>query len=560
MLKKEKPWLESYAKDVIAEVDTRPFENINSLFNNSVNLYANNIAYKNFGTSITYKELSNKVELLASFFQNVWHLKKGDHIAIMMPNLIQYPTIVFAALKAGLTVVNVNPLYTPRELQKQLQDSDACAIAVLANYAYNLESIVKNTLIENILITNVGDELGSIKGTLLNIYLNHFTSMVPPYKLSKASYYKDALSLGAKYSFKDVDVAYDDIAFLQYTGGTTGTPKGAMLSHGNLIANVAQAYGMYKPVLSLGSEVVLTALPLYHVFALTINCLLFFHIGGSNLLITDARNIKALIKELIKHDDLTCITGVNTLFNALLNHKLFDKANFKNLHIVIGGGAAIQSGVEEEFFKKTNHHILEGYGLTECSPLCAVCPHTQDSYTGTIGVPIPSCNVRIVDNEGNEIWDLNTSGELEIAGPQVMKGYYKNDKATLRTFDDEYIRTGDIAIWQEGGYIKIIDRLKDMIIVSGFNVFPSEIEDIVSKNKKVLECAVIGVASETTGEAIKLFIVKKDNSLTEDEIIEHCRKYLTPYKVPKHVAFVKILPKSAIGKVLRRKLHEEFIK
>lgn len=550
------PWYESYPQGVPHTIDPHIFENLNDLFDYATLQYAEREAYLNMLGSITYEELGKEVEKFASFLQNHWHLKKGDKIAIMMPNLIQYPIVLFGALKAGLTVINTNPLYTSRELLNQLSDSGAKAIVVIANYAFNLQKIINKTQIKYVVVTNVGDGFGFFKGHLVNFVVRFIRKMVPNFLIGGSVSFKTALKLGAKHVFHEVEVSYDDIALLQYTGGTTGKPKGAMLSHGNIIANVSQALGMYSNVLKRGEEVLLTAIPLYHIFALTVNCVLFLAIGGKNLLITDPRRVKDMIKDLANHPELTIMTGVNTLFNGLLNHPDFAHVNLSNLKLVIGGGAAVQSGVDARFYKRTGLHILEGYGLTECSPLCCVNPSNIKDYTGTIGLPVPSTEVRIIDPQGNPIWELNTPGELEFKGPQVMKGYYHNEKATENVMDGEYVRTGDVAIWQEGGYIKIIDRLKDMILVSGFNVFPSEIEDVVSRFDRIIECAVVGVPSETTGEAVKLFAVKRDPQLTEKELRDWCRQFLTPYKVPKIVEFVDTLPKSAIGKVLRRYLRE----
>lgn len=559
MSKKDRPWHASYPSDVPTQVDCHPFENLTDLFDYAVRKYAHRKAYMNMNESLTYEELSNDVEHFASFLQHYWHMKKGDKLAIMLPNLMQYPIVVFGALKAGLSVVNVNPLYTPRELQTILVDSGATAIVVISNYAFNLQSIIAKTQIKYVLVTNVGDAFGFIKGHIVNFVVRFIKKMVPSYGFGDIVTFKHALHIGSLKEPEPVFVKYNDIAFLQYTGGTTGKPKGAMLSHGNLISNIAQAYGMYGPVLRQGEETIVTAIPLYHVFALTINCLLFTYIGATNILITDPRDTRSFIKDLARNADrISCITGVNTLFNLLINNKEFTSLKFSQLRLVVGGGAQVQSGVAQRFYDLTGHHILEGYGLTECSPLVAVCPYTTDHYTGSIGLPIPSTDVRIVDADGNDIWEINKSGELLIKGPQVMQGYYNNQSATDNVMDNGYVRTGDIAVWLEGGYIRIIDRIKDMILVSGFNVFPSEIEDVVSKNPKVLECAAIGIASETTGEAVRLVVVRKDPKLTAQEIIDYCREYLTPYKIPHSIIFTDTLPKSAIGKVLRRKLHENF--
>ena len=558
-----KPWLESYPEDVPEFVDTHIFENLVELLENSVEKYGDNIAYLNMGSSMTYKELGAKVDTFAAYLQQELGLGKGDKIAIMMPNLMQFPVAFFGALKAGLTVSNINPLYTPRELKNQLENCDATTIVVVANYANVLEQIIHETTVHNVIITEVGDALDGfcgLKKRLIN-YAVRLKGMVP--KTDKSHFamsisFDNAMKIGKEKlkHFMPVQINYDDIALLQYTGGTTGRSKGAMLSHGNLIANIAQANGMYGPVLREGKETILTVIPIYHIFALTVNIILFLYLGGQNLLITDPRNIKAFAKEIRKHPEITALTGVNTLFNLIISHEEFANIKWQNLHLVIGGGAAVQSGVEQRFFEKTGFHILEGYGLTECSPLVAVCPYNVDHYTGSIGLIAPSTIARIVNSEGNEIKDTEQEGELEIKGPQVMHGYYKCDKHNDYIFDDGYVRTGDIAKWMPGGYIKLIDRLKDMILVSGFNVFPNEIEDVVSRFGRVLECAVIGIPSDSSGEAVKLFVVKADPSLTAAEVKQYCRAYLTPYKVPRIIQFVDTLPKSPLGKVLRRKLRD----
>lgn len=553
-----KPWLQSYPEDVPEFVDTHCYETLDDLFMTAVEAHAEHTAYVNMESSLTYDEVGELATAFAAFLQVNLGLKKGDKLAIMMPNLMQYPIVFFGAIKAGLVVININPLYTPRELQLMLSNSDASAIVVLANVAHNLQPIIDKTNLKHVIIASVGDCLGTIKGMIVDTVL-HFRGMVPHFELKNTITLRTALRRGLRKigDFVKPDMAYDDIALLQYTGGTTGRSKGAMLSHGNLIANVAQAIGVYGSKLNGTQETILTVIPLYHIFALTVNLLLMFEIGAKNILITDPRNTKDFVKTLQKHPEISTLTGVNTLFNILVTHPDFQDIKFENLHLVIGGGSAVQSGVEQRFFERTGLHILEGYGLTECSPLCSVCPYTTDHYTGSIGLIVPSTIARIVDVNGDEIRDLESTGELEIKGPQVMHGYYKCSKEQNElAFDDGFLRTGDIAHWMEGGYIKLIDRLKDMILVSGFNVFPSEIEDVVSRFNRVLECAVIGVPSEKTGEAVKMYVVKKDPDLTEEEVRNYCRAYLTPYKVPSIIEFVKVLPKSGLGKVLRRKLRE----
>lgn len=553
-----RPWLKSYPEGVPADVDPFPFANLGDMIDYSAERYNDRTAFINMFGSVSFRQVVKEAEDFASFLQHEWQLQKGDKLAVMMPNLLQYPVAVFGALKAGLTVVNVNPLYTPRELQLQLQDSGVTAIVVISNFAFNLQKIIASTEIKHIIITSVGDGFGFFRGHLVNFAVRFIQKMVPSFFLPGAVTFRQALRRGAQRAFMPVMVKPSDIAYLQYTGGTTGIAKGAMLSHGNILANISQALSMYGQIIKKGEEMVLTAIPLYHVFAHTVNLMLFFAVGGTNLLITDPRNMHSFLRQLRRHhNDLTAMTGVNTLFNALINRGAFRELKYPRLRLVVGGGAAVQSGVEDRFFKETGVHILEGYGLTECSPLCCVNPPTAKTFNGTIGIPVPSTWARIVDEEGNEIWDLDTPGELEFKGPQVMQGYFHNEAGTAGVMHDGYVRTGDIAVWIADGYIKIIDRLKDMILVSGFNVFPSEIEDVVSRFDRVSECAVIGVPSDKTGEAIKLIAVKKDPSLTAEELRAFCRGYLTPYKIPRYIEFVDALPKSAVGKVLRRHLRAQ---
>lgn len=557
-----KPWVQSYSRGVPEFVDTHLFESLPALFDHSVSAYGDNTAYVNMGKNITYKQAGAEVDQFAAFLQKELGLGPGDKIAIMLPNLLQFPLAFFGALKAGLTVTNINPLYTPRELQAQLDNSDASTIVVIANFVYHLESVIAETKVKNVIVTEVGDELGGIFGLKRRIVnaVVRYRGMVPKYRRKaflRLFSWRKALRLGKNHlsSFVQPQIRYNDIALLQYTGGTTGRAKGAMLSHGNIIANVAQAMGMYQNVLKGDKETILTVIPLYHIFALTVNLVLFTYLGAKNIFITNPRDLKSFAKDLHDHPEISAMTGVNTLFNLFITHEEFQDLKWEHLHLVVGGGAAVQSGVENRFYQKTGFHILEGYGLTECSPLCAVCPYDVEGYTGSIGLIVPSTIARIVDVDGNEIRDLENEGELEIKGPQVMHGYYKStDNHDI--FDDGYVRTGDIAKWMPGGYIKLIDRLKDMILVSGFNVFPNEIEDVISRFSRVLECAAIGIESDHTGEAVKLYIVKRDHTLTATEVKQYCRAYLTPYKVPRVIQFVDALPKSTLGKVLRRKLRD----
>ncbi len=549
-------WYESYPVDVPHEIDGCRYDSICEMFDSVTKAFASHTAYISLGSAITYKDLAVYTRRLAAFLQHELHVKKGEHFAIILPNTIQYPLAVFAALKLGLKVVNINPLYTEREIDGILRDSRTEYVLSLDTNAEPLMKVMENLDLKAVILTSIGDLLGPIKGPLVNFVAKHVKHMVPPYPYKKFLHLKKILSY-TKESFKQVPVSLDDIAFLQYTGGTTGKPKGAMLTHKNILSNVAQTYAMYGPAINRGEETLLTALPFYHVFAMTINMMFGFFLGATSILILDARDFKSTLNALKHHPEVSIITGVNTLYNAMLNHGIFEKIHLKKLRLAVGGGAAIQKGVADRFLQATGLAILEGYGLTECSPLCCVNPYTVHEYNGMIGLPVPSTLARIVDvNTHEEIWDLNRSGELQFKGPQVMLGYYNNPEETENVFDDGWLRTGDIAKWESGGYIRIIDRLKDMILVSGFNVFPSEIEDVISLNPRVLECAVVGVPSKSSGEAIKLFVVKKDPQLTIHELLAFCKQYLTGYKMPKYVEFVNELPKSAVGKVMRRYLRD----
>lgn len=551
------PWYQSYPKDVPDTINPRVYEDLVEMFDFVCRKHADRKAFISLNSSISFTEVHARVQEFACYLQQILKAKKGDRIALILPNVIQYPISVFAALKCGMEVVNINPLYTPHEILGVLRDCGAKIVVCFETVVADVLKIYDQTYLEHIIACSVGDCLGLIRGAAVNFYIRHLTKMVKPYNRQAVMMFNNCLKQGRVRSFTEVKNNFDDIAFLQYTGGTTGKPKGAMLSHGNIIANVIQADAMYGPRLRDGKEKILTALPLYHIFAMTINLMFAFYKGCSNLLIIDPRKFENLIARLRKNPDVSIIIGVNTLFNAFVNNDVFKKVKFTDLRLAIGGGTAVQPGVAARFLKSSGIPILEGYGLTECSPLCCVVPYTQTEYNGTIGIPTPSTLARIVDiDTGEEIWDTQRAGELEFKGPQVMKGYFENEKETEHVFDNGWLRTGDIASWTEGGYLKIIDRIKDMILVSGFNVFPNEIENVVSRNDKVLECAVVGVPSKTTGESIKLFIVKKDQSLTKDEILSHCRNYLTGYKMPKHIEFVDSLPKSPVGKVMRRFLKQ----
>jgi long-chain acyl-CoA synthetase len=552
----DKPWLSRYPSDVPEQINPDQYPSLVEMFEQSVHKFADQPAFVNMGSVMTFRKLEERSRAFAAYLQNELKLKKGDRVAIMMPNLLQYPVALFGVLRAGLIAVNVNPLYTPRELEHQLNDADAKAIIIVSNFASTLEQVVENTPIKHVVLTSLGQMLPRAKGTVVDFVVKYVKGMVPKYDLPGAISFRKALHKGRRLQYVKPFMTGDDIAFLQYTGGTTGVAKGAILTHRNMIANVMQAKGMYAPVLNEGRELVVTALPLYHVFALTVNCLLFIEMGGQNLLITNPRDIPGFVKELQKYP-FTAITGVNTLFNALINNEDFHELDFRGLRLSVGGGMAVQRAVAEQWKKTTGCLLLEGYGLTECSPLVAAYPHDLEQYNGSIGLPVPSTEVRIVDEDGNPVTD-DSKGELQVRGPQVMQGYWQRTEATKEVINQEgWLSTGDIVQFDEDGFLHIVDRKKDMILVSGFNVYPNEIEDVIALNDKVLEVAAIGEANEASGEIVKVFVVKKDSSLTKEEIIEHCRKHLTGYKIPKRVEFREDLPKTNVGKILRRVLREE---
>lgn len=549
----EKIWLEkSYPPGVPFEIDADKYKSLAHMFFTYCTKYADNTAFINMDATMSYRELEQQTKAFASYLQHDLNLKKGDKIAIMVPNTLQYPVALFAGLIAGLTVVNVNPLYTARELKHQLVDSGAKAIVIIENFANTLEQVIDDTPIEHVILTSLGDRLGAVKGTVVNLVVRYVKKMVPAYHLENTISFNHVLKHGVASEFEEVDICGDDLAFLQYTGGTTGVSKGAMLTHRNMVANLEQAKGVLKPVLVPGKELVVTALPLYHIFALTANCLTFFTLGGCNLLITNPRDMSGFVKELKKYK-FTALTGVNTLFNGLLNTPEFKDLDFSKLKLSLGGGMAVQKPVADRWQQVTKTRLLEGYGLTECAPLVTISPYNQDGFSGTIGLPAPSTDIRIIDEQGNEC-PIGEPGEMLVSGPQVMKGYYKRQQATDDILKDGWLATGDVAIMLDNGHFKIVDRKKDMIIVSGFNVFPNEIEEVVMMHPGVTETAAIGIPHDVSGEIVKIFVVKKDPNLTEKELIKHCKNNLTNYKVPKLVEFRDDLPKSNVGKILRREL------
>lgn len=551
----EKIWLSRYPADVPAEIDPDRYSSLIEMFENSVRRYADRPAFVNMGEVMTFRKLEERSRAFAAYLQNQLKLQKGDRVALMMPNLLQYPVALFGVLRAGLVVVNVNPLYTPRELEHQLKDSGASTIVIVSNFAHTLEKVVHNTAVKHVILTRMGDQLSTAKGTLVNFVVKYIKRLVPKYHLPDAISFRRVLQEGRRQQYIRPDIINTDLAFLQYTGGTTGVAKGAMLTHRNMLANLEQCKGAYGAILQEGNELVITALPLYHIFALTVNGLLFLELGGKNLLITNPRDIPAVVKEL-KQYPFTAITGVNTLFNALLNNKEFHELDFSTLRLAVGGGASVQQAVAERWEKLTGKHLLEGYGLTESSPLVAVNPYDLKHYSGSIGLPVSSTDVKIIDDDGNDAGP-GESGELWVRGPQVMLGYWQQPAATDEVLKDGWLATGDIVTSDDEGFLRVIDRKKDMILVSGFNVYPTEIEDVISRHPKVSESAVIGVANEVSGEAVKAFVVRRDNSLTKEELITHCRRNLTGYKVPKEVEFCDDLPKSNVGKILRRELRDD---
>ncbi|GHG02673.1 long-chain-fatty-acid--CoA ligase FadD [Thalassotalea marina] len=549
----QKVWLEkSYPPGVPHEINPDKYASLVEMFDKYVGIYANRAAFISMGAEITYAELETQAKAFAAYCQQELGLKKGDKFAIMVPNCLQYPVALFGALLAGLTVVNVNPLYTARELEHQLKDSGAKGMLIIENFAHTLEKVIDKTPVEHVILTSLGDRLGTVKGAIVNLVVKYVKKMVPAFKLHNTIRFNTVINNGRSMPYTPVLLSGDDLAFLQYTGGTTGVSKGAMLTHRNMVANLEQAKAVIKPQLEEGKELVVTALPLYHIFALTANCLTFITLGGTNLLITNPRDMPGFVKELSKYQ-FTAITGVNTLFNGLLNTPGFADLDFSYLKVSLGGGMAVQRPVAEKWESVTKTRLLEGYGLTECAPLVTLSPYNQAHYNGSIGLPAPSTDIKIVKDDGSEA-DVGEAGEMWVYGPQVMKGYFNRQEATDEILKDGWLATGDIATMDEVGYFRIVDRKKDMIIVSGFNVFPNEIEEVAVSHDGILEAAAVGIPNENSGEEVKLFVVLKDKSLTKDDIIKHCRSGLTNYKVPKHIEFRDELPKTNVGKILRREL------
>lgn len=554
----EYPWFNFYPKSVPHEVDVHAFASVVDLFDESVKKYEDTVAYECMGKQLTFSQLDQMSENFAAFLQHELQMKKGDRIGIQMPNLLQYPVAMFGALRAGLVVVNVNPLYTPNEMRHQYSDAGVDAIVILANFAHNLQEIQEELKVKHIIITQIGDLLGGIKGTVVNLVVKHVKKMVPPFNIPGAIPWNSTLKKGAGKQFTRSELSSSDTAYLQYTGGTTGVSKGAELSHGNIVANMQQISAWMKPKLKERTEIVITALPLYHIFALTVNCLSMLKIGAHNVLITNPKDLPALCKEMGKHR-FTVFLGVNTLFNVLLNNETFRKLDFSGLKVSVGGGMAVQKAVAERWEKVTGCPLAEGYGLTETSPVASCNPIDGTERLGTIGLPMPNTNVKVVDEEGIDL-PVGEKGELCIQGPQVMKRYWNRPEETKKAFIGDWFKTGDIATIDKDGFIKIVDRKKEMILVSGFNVYPNEVENIIGSHEKVLEVGVIGIPDPNSTERVVAYVVPRDKSVRAEEIISFARKSLTNYKIPKEIYFIDELPKSNVGKILRRVVKENHLK
>ena len=550
-----RPWLKNYPAGVPAEVDLEHYRSVVSVLQQSCEQFRSRPAFENMGKRISYDQLDRLSQQFAAYLLFQLKLKKGDRVALMLPNVLQYPVAIFGALRAGLTVVNTNPMYTPRELKHQLVDSGAVAIVVLENFAHVLAEIVTETPVRHVVVTGVGDLLGIPKSLVVNAILKYVKKAIPDYSIAGTTRFSDALALGAGQRLPEIDIAPSDIAFLQYTGGTTGVSKGAMLTHRNLVANMQQASVWLGTNVIIGDEVIITALPLYHIFALTANCLVFMKFGGLNHLVTNPRDMPGFVK-ILSGIQFTAITGVNTLFNGLLNTPGIERLDFSRLHLTLGGGMAVQRAVAERWKKITGVTLVEAYGLTEPSPAACINPMNLKDYNGAIGLPIPSTEASVQNEEG-QCLSVGEVGELCIRGPQVMAGYWQRPEETAAVLTpDGWLKTGDMAKMDSDGYFYIVDRKKDMILVSGFNVYPNEIEDVIATHPGVLEVAAVGVPDEKSGEAVKVVIVRKDPNLSVEDIKQHCRLDLTGYKQPRFVEFRTELPKSNVGKILRRELRD----
>lgn len=550
----ERPWLKNYPNGIPANIDVNQYPTLVSMFDEVFDKYRTLPAFTCMGKTMTFGDLNRKSNQFAAYLHSRG-LEPGDKIALMMPNLLQYPIALFGALRAGLVVVNTNPLYTPREMSHQFTDSGVKAIVIAENFASNLEKVLGDTQIKTVILASIGEMLGFPKGMITNFVVRKIKKMVPAFNISNTVNFTDAVKQGKKFTIKEFSSAPDDTILHQYTGGTTGVAKGAMLTNRNLVANMLQIRSIMMPFLKEKEEVALSPLPMYHIFAFTVNCLALMGIGSHTILVVNPRDLPSVMGEFKSHN-ITLMTGVNTLFNALLAHKNFSKCDFSHLKISVGGGMAVQRAVAEKWHKVTGCPLTEGYGMTESSPVASTNPMNGTGKLGTIGIPVPSTDMRIVDDARNPI-GVGEIGEIQIKGPQVMKGYYNRPDATADTIVDDWLCTGDIGLMDEDGYFKIVDRKKDMILVSGFNVYPNEVEDVIAAHPKVLEVAAVGVPDEKSGEVVKIFVVKNDKSLTADELKNFCKEGLTGYKRPKHVEFRDELPKTNVGKILRRKLRDE---
>jgi len=551
----ERIWLKHYPEGIPADITDQAAAcaSLADMMEQSAKKHAERVAYVSMGAQLRYRELDASSRQFAAWLQSVG-VQKGDRVALMMPNLLQYPVCLFGALRAGAVVVNTNPLYTATELLHQLRDSGAQTIVIAENFAHILQQVVAQTQVRNIVVTSVGEMLGGVKGWITNLVVRKVKKMVPAWSLPGAISLQQALAHGRNDTYRKVPLTHADLAFLQYTGGTTGVAKGAMLTHGNMVSNVFQAYAWLRPNLK-DEEVIITALPLYHIFALTANCLVFLHIGAQNVLILNPRDIPNFVKTL-RGTRFSTITGVNTLFNGLLNNPDFSRLDFSALHIALGGGMAVQEAVAQRWFQTTGVPLIQAYGLTETSPAATINPIGITTFSPSIGLPVPSTDVSIRDNDGKAV-PQGESGEICIKGPQVTPGYWQRPEETRKVFtEDGFLMTGDIGTMDEKGYVYILDRKKDLILVSGFNVYPNEVEDAAMQHPDVLEVAAIGVPDERTGEAVKLFVIRKNDKLTEEALLAHCRTLLTGYKRPRSVEFRDDLPRSNVGKILRRELRD----
>jgi long-chain acyl-CoA synthetase len=546
-------WLKRYPTGIPAEINLNQFASLLDILEVSCKKFADRPAFENMGQEMSYAELDQQSQQFAAYLQSLPNLVKGDRVAIMMPNLLQYPVALFGVIRAGLTVVNVNPLYTARELEHQLKDSGAKAIVIVENFAHTLQEVIAKTDVKHVITTQIGDMLNIPKRWIVNFVINYVKKMVPTWHIQGAISFDSALRRGATATYTKPVLTHDNIAFLQYTGGTTGVAKGAVLTHGNIVANMQQASAWIGQDVIEGQEKIITALPLYHIFCLTANCLTFMKFGGCNILVTNPRDMPAFVKILQKHR-FTIITGVNTLFNGLLNTPGFSELDFSSLKVSLGGGTAVQRAVADRWKQVTQCRLVEAYGLTECSPAACMNP-LKEEFNGSIGLPISSTEISIRDDNFN-VLPIGTDGEICIKGPQVMRGYWNRPEDTAEVIQEGWLKTGDIGVMDAEGFVRITDRKKDMILVSGFNVYPNEIEGVLALHGGVLEAAAVGIKDDKSGEAVKVVVVKKDPNLTEKDVIEHCKQHLTGYKIPKVVKFQEVLPKTPVGKILRRELRD----